>query len=110
LFQGLKRLVRDLKLIDCKAFFVDGSFVTSKILPRDIDVCWDERDINEILVIEKMPILMEQFPRREQKKRYRCEIMPAYFIDIESGLFFLDYFQKDNDLDRGKGIVQINIS
>lgn len=51
IFTGLKKLLVILKEINCDFIYVDGSFVTLKTLPGDIDVCWNmnkERDLREI--------------------------------------------------------------
>jgi hypothetical protein len=42
LFAGLQKALSSLKHAGCRRVFVNGSFVTSKENPGDIDVCWDE--------------------------------------------------------------------
>ena len=46
LFSCLVRLIADLKRIGCIAIYVDGSFVTNKRIPGDIDVCWNNKEID----------------------------------------------------------------
>jgi len=38
LYQGLEKLIADLKSVGCQIIYIDGSYVTSKIQPNDIDV------------------------------------------------------------------------
>lgn len=110
LFEGLKRLIKDLKEIGCKTIFIDGSFTTDKQLPRDIDVCWDERGLDCEMIDSKFPVIFDiEPPRLLQKNTYKCDVFPAYWEDTASGLLFLELFQKDKYSEGKKGILKINI-
>ena len=109
LLTGLLKLIADLKAIDCKTIYIDGSYVTAKILPRDIDLCWDERSVDLANAKIKMPILFDLDPPREaQHSIYGCDVLLAYDIEFGSKIFFIDFFQLDRD-GMPKGIVQIKI-
>jgi hypothetical protein len=41
LLNGLHDALRLLRDAGCKAVYVNGSFVTTKDVPRDFDACWD---------------------------------------------------------------------
>lgn len=64
IFTGLKKLLVILKEIDCDFIYVDGSFVTSKTLPRDIDVCWNmsnEKELRNNQLLKLIEICPELF-------------------------------------------------
>jgi hypothetical protein len=46
LLDGLDRMLAALKAAGCSTVFLDGSFVTSKDVPGDFDLCYDETGIN----------------------------------------------------------------
>ena len=49
LFAGLKGAIKNLKLAGVKKVWIDGSFITSKDEPNDIDGCWESNsDIDGI--------------------------------------------------------------
>ena len=51
LLKGLKRLIEKLGNIHCKVIYIDGSFVSDKQLPSDVDVCFDCADLQEVIEI-----------------------------------------------------------
>lgn len=106
LYEGLKRLMEDLKAIGCKTIYVDGSFVTMKIRPKDIDVCWENTGIDETFAEHAMPILWKTvFPRTEQQAKYHCDVFPARIIMGN----FIEFFQKDKKTGEAKGIIELQI-
>jgi hypothetical protein len=110
LYEHLLILIDDLKKIGCKMIFIDGSFVTNKTFPGDIDLCWDNRGFDLDDVKRKMPILFDfSNGRYLQKKKYKADIFPAYIIESDSGIYFLDFFQKDKNTGNQKGIIKLKI-
>lgn len=92
-FEHLKLLIVDLIAIGCKIIYIDGSFVTKKILPNDMDICWENGGIDMSSALKNMPILWDtKFPRYEQQKKYHADIFPANCIEGSSSLCFLDFF------------------
>lgn len=112
IFNGFLTLINDLKGIGCKNVFIDGSFVTTKEHPKDIDVCWDDRGADYDLVEQLLPILWDlQFPRKSQQLRYCADVFPAFLEEGGSGKLFLDFFQQiKGEENRQKGIIQITIT
>ena len=47
LIDGLKLLVVSLQKANCPLIYIDGSFVTSKEIPGDYDLCWSLVDVIE---------------------------------------------------------------
>jgi len=104
-------LVKDLKAINCRAVYVDGSYVTAKELPKDIDVCWeDDEEIDWKLLDTKYPIFFDlDPPRKAQQLRYRADVFPANIYEGNSGKLFKDFFQQNKETGNLKGITKINI-
>ena len=110
LFSYLLKLIADLKKIGCKSIYVDGSYVTNKRLPSDMDICWEDLGLDYSVVEKELPILFDlDYPRINQQIEYKADIFPAHFIETDSGLYFIDFFQKDKITGVKKGIVKIEI-
>ena len=91
----------------CKAVFLNGSFVTAKEFPGDIDACWDIRGVDPAAVD---PVFFDFDNGREaQKRRFMCEFFPAQVPEGASGKTFLEFFQTDKDTGNPKGIVAIDV-
>ena len=106
LFNNLTRFINDVKMIGCKSIYIDGSFTTSKIIPGDIDLCWDNKEIDIEVAIVMMPALSD---RKIQKTLYNADIFPAYIMERVAGIYFIDFFQKDKNTGNPKGIINIII-
>lgn len=110
LFANLCRLMNDFKAIGCTSVYVDGSFTTTKRVPGDMDICWEDHGIDYRFVENVMPILFDFDNGREnQQKEYNADIFPAHFIESGSGVLFIDFFQKVKYTDIPKGIIQLII-
>jgi hypothetical protein len=108
-FAHLKLLITDLISIGCKTIYIDGSFVTRKSLPKDMDICWENRGVDLNNAKNCMPILWDlYFPREKQQKKYHADIFPASCVERSSTLLFLDFFQKDKT-GNVKGIIKLDI-
>jgi hypothetical protein len=44
LFEGLQRAIQNLHAAGVRRVFIDGSFVTTKADPNDIDGCWERTE------------------------------------------------------------------
>ena len=109
-FEHLKLLINDLSAIGCKTIYIDGSFITKKLLPKDMDICWESRGLDLNIVRRFMPILWSLgFPRNEQQNRYHADIFPANCIEGASSRCFLDFFQFDKNTGKAKGIIKLEI-
>ena len=118
IFEGFIKLLKDLREINCSHVYVDGSFVTSKPHPNDIDVCWHleedppERQKQLQLLKEKHPILFYlQDPRSRMQiqQQYYADVFPANITEGASGLRFKDFFQKEKISGEQKGIIVIHL-
>lgn len=110
MFIKLLKLIEDLRGIGCSAIYVDGSFTTTKRIPGDMDICWENTGVDSGVAFAKMPILFDfANGRRNQQMIYNADIFPAHLIEGASGMYFIDFFQRDKATGNPKGIVQIDI-
>lgn len=108
LLDGLKLLVSVLDKANCPLIYIDGSFVTSKDIPGDYDLCWSIVDVVE----EELDLALLDFSptgRDRMDKKYRGDIFPAELPEGSSGKLFVDFFQEDKNTGERKGIVAIKI-
>lgn len=103
---GLLRALQALKAAGCRRAFIDGSFVTSKEVPRDFDGCWDDEGVD----FDSLdPVLLNFNGHREaQKAKFEGELFIAKTRADALGTRFLDFFQLDRD-GRSKGIILIDL-
>lgn len=107
LLQGLFRALFALRIAGCSAVYLDGSFVTSKAIPADYDLCWSIKGVMPGLLD---PVLLTfDDGRRAMKAKYLGDLFPAEVPEGHSGKVFLDFFQTDKDTGARKGIVMIDL-
>jgi len=104
LFEGIKRLIDDLRKIGCKTLFIDGSYTTQKLFPSDFDACWDDTGVDHV---KAKAIVPELYNRGLRKLRYKGDVFQAYVLATPVKLY-IDFFQSDKD-DNPKGIIKINL-
>ncbi|MCH8314322.1 MAG: hypothetical protein IID17_15205 [Nitrospinae bacterium] len=107
LFQGLKDVVKNLKSAGVADIYIDGSFVSDKELPNDIDGCWLPTPSLKTKKID--PVLLDfSNGRKKMKEKYGVDFFLANVIEGSSGEPFLEFFQTDRDGNR-KGIIKIKL-
>jgi len=107
LLQGLRRALDALKAAGCTAVYLDGSFVTSKAIPGDYDLCWSMVSVDPNLLD---PVLVKfDDGRRAMKAKYLGDLFPAESPEAGSGKLFVDFFQIDKDTGTAKGIVLLDL-
>ena len=107
---GLKQMLAALKDIGCEYFYLDGSFVTNKLLPGDFDACWDLNDKIDWdkLKISYPELIIFKHPRDEQKAKYLGEAFISSYDADGKGTTFVDFFQKTKE-HTPKGIIRIRL-
>ena len=108
LFEGLIRLIHKLGSIHCKVVYIDGSFVSSKQLPSDVDVCFECAEEHWEFAI----LMIGDFWKDQEKfqKEFGCNIFPSnLFTDGGGKLYYLDFFQRIKNTDIPKGILKIKL-
>jgi hypothetical protein len=96
-----------LKRAGCRTVYLDGSFVTGKVVPLDYDACWDATDVDPRLL--DPTLLTFDAGRLFQKAKYGGEFFPAHVAADGAGCPFIDFFQIDKQTGDAKGIVAINL-
>lgn len=107
LYAGLQRALANLQAAGVRRVFLDGSFVTTKAAPHDIDGCWEWTA--EVSLDRLDPVLLDFAEGRQaMQQKYGVDFFLASWTEAASGLTFLDFFQR-NRWDEPKGIVQIDL-
>ncbi len=87
--------------------FIDGSFVTTKADPNDIDGCWEWTEEVHLDLLD--PVLLDFTQARgAMREKYGVDFFLATWVEAGSGLTFLDFFQRNRE-DDPKGIVQLDL-
>ena len=108
LLRGLHSALVALQAAGCERVYLDGSFVTAKNTPGDYDACWDVRGVD----VDRLdPILLEfsWSGRLAQKAKYHGEFYVSDYMELRSGLRFVEFFQTDKETGDIKGIVAIDL-
>jgi len=107
LLTGLREALVSLKHAGCRRVYIDGSFVTTKPQPGDIDVCWAIDGVDPDVLD---PVFLDfSHSRARQKTRFLCEFFPADLPEGLTGKTFLEFFQVDKTTGLPKGIVTFNL-
>jgi len=95
-----------LKMAGCQTVYVDGSFITAKMVPDDYDACWDIDGVDSSLLD---PIMLDFRDKRvAQKTKYFGEFFPVYSKGGDIGEKMLRFFQMDRN-GNTKGIIAFNL-
>ena len=104
LMQGLREAASNFELSGVKTLWIDGSFITDKEEPNDIDGCWE---YTLVVDTEKLdPFFLGS--REEIKNKYGLDFFIANIIEAGSGLPFPKFFQVNRDGDP-KGIIVVKL-
>ncbi|MDF5720895.1 MAG: hypothetical protein PUP91_10520 [Rhizonema sp. PD37] len=96
-----------LKAAGCRRAYINGSFVTHKLVPEDFDMCWDRDDVDINCLRQKAPIILNFYEKETQKAKYKGEIYPSD-QPIDESTMSIDFFQRDREQNR-KGIIAIDL-
>ena len=107
LLRGLLSALEALRSAGCRTVYLDGSFVTAKVVPNDFDGCW-EHDGMDFSILD--PVLLDFADgRAAQRAKFGGELLPARATVSEHGTLFLDFFQTDRDTGNRKGIIALDL-
>lgn len=106
LLDGLKQGLNLLVEYGCKEACINGSFVTAKVFPGDIDVCYDNTHMNWKKFIKEHPEFVDaKNGAAIMKQKYGCEFY-AYNA-FEDDILRIFQFDKNNN---PKGIVKLTFT
>ena len=110
LLAGLEAALEPLRVAGCRRVYINGSFVTDKEVPGDIDVAWEPAGVDVVHLLELEPLFGDFSARRAaQKAKFLCEFFPASFAADLVGNTFLDFFQTDKHTGERKGIIALDL-
>jgi len=105
LIEGLRKALENLREAGVQRVWINGSFVTTKEEPNDVDGCWDPSQVDEK---ELDPVLLDfSKGRAAMKEKYGVDFFPNVIEGI-SGKVFYRFFQQNRDLEP-KGILLVEI-
>lgn len=107
LIDGLELAFGLMRNCGIKRVYIDGSFVTDKNRPEDIDGCYDVPQGANLGAM--YPIWPWTRPNRTMSKAmFGVELAPSRAPATPSGEPFISFFQKDRDGNR-RGIVSLDL-
>ncbi len=109
LLKGLKHGIGALKAAGCRTFYLDGSFVTAKPLPKDYDACWE---MGGVRYADLDPVFLNfRNGRAAQKLKYLGEFFPAHApASLVTPLsLYINFFQTDKATGDPKGLVGLKL-
>jgi len=104
LMKGLRDASTNLEAAGVRTIWINGSFVTDKKEPNDIDGCWEYTQQVDISILD--PVFLGN--RGEMKRKYGLDFFIANIIEADTGLPFPKFFQKNRDGDP-KGIIVVKL-
>ena len=110
LLEGLEEALELMAACGVVRVYLDGSFVTDKDRPNEIDGCYD---LSEDVTAEDLRCLAPIFPpnpsnRAEAKRRFGVDLLPAAATEVGSGQPFLHFFQTDRE-GRERGVLSLEL-
>lgn len=110
LLEGLEEVLELMASCGVVRAYLDGSFVTDKDRPNDIDGCFD---LSEDVTAEDLRRLVPVFPpspfnRAEAKRRFGVDFFPAAATELGSGQPFLRFLQTDRE-GRERGVLSVEL-
>lgn len=104
LMRGLRDAISNLASSGVKKLWINGSFVTDKGDPNDIDGCWEYTPLVDSEMLD--PVFLRS--RKDMKDKYGLDFFISNLVETGSGLPFPKFFQVNRDGDP-KGIVVVNL-
>jgi uncharacterized protein DUF6932 len=106
LMYGLENAAENLQAAGVQKIWIDGSFVTSKKEPNDVDGCWEYSEHVDLSRLDPVFLAESRAPMME---RYGVELFPAFVVEAGSGLPFPKFFQVNRD-GEPKGILVVSLA
>jgi hypothetical protein len=106
LMHGLENAAENLHAAGVQMIWIDGSFVTSKKEPNDVDGCWEYTERVDLARLDAVFLAESRTP---MKMKYGVEFFPAFVIEAGSRLPFPKFFQVNRDGDP-KGILVVSFA
>lgn len=105
LMRGLRDAALQFAHAGVKTIWINGSFVTDKDMPNDIDGCWA---YSSSVVIDSVDPVFLRCSRQAMKEKFGLDFFIAHIIEAASGLPFPKFFQVNRNGDP-KGILVVTL-
>jgi hypothetical protein len=109
LLAKLRRGLDNLRDAGCPWVLLDGSFVTNKPNPNDVDGCWEMSASMDLARLDVSFFLQSWSDRELLKARYGTDFFRANQIEAASGKPFPTFFQEDRN-NEPRGIVRLKLA
>ncbi len=104
LMRGLREAANNFEFSGVRTLWINGSFITDKEDPNDIDGCWEYTLVVDMKKLD--PLFLGA--REEMKNKYGLDFFIANIVEAGSGLPFPKFFQVNHDGDP-KGIIVVQL-
>ena len=108
LFDGLTEAMRNLARAGVRRVWINGSFVTDKDEPNDIDGCWEQHsgvDANRL-----DPVFLDtDSPRESMRKKYGVDFLIAGTALTDAAEETVESFFQEDRNGNSKGILLVEI-
>jgi hypothetical protein len=109
LLAKLRRGLDNLRDAGCPWVLLDGSFVTDKPEPNDVDGCWQFETTIDLARLDSCFLLQQPITDRHlMRHRYGMDFFVASLIEAGSGKPFYEFFQSTRE-NAPKGVVRLNL-
>ena len=105
LIRGLREAALNFSEAGVQRLWVNGSFVTDKEEPNDIDGCWEYMPSVNLEILDSVFL---QHSRSAMKAKYCLDFFIANIIEADSGLPFPKFFQFNRE-GEPKGILVVRL-
>ncbi len=109
LLKKLKVGLEHLRDVGCSWVLLDGSFVSGKPDPNDVDGCWDYTTQVDLALLDVAFVRLLPGDRTRLKALYGMDFFIADMIEGGSGQPFSSFFQGDR-AGNPKGIVRLELN
>ena len=109
LLRKLRLGLENLRDAGCEWVLLDGSFVSNKPNPNDVDGCWQFTPLIDLAVVDLAFVRLTAGDRVRLKALYGMDFFLADLIEGGSGQPFSDFFQQDR-AGNSKGIVRLELN
>ena len=107
LIEGLNAALQNLQMAGVRRVYINGSFITNKAYPADIDGCWDA-DV-QVDKAKLDPVFLDfSSNRRKMKEKFGVDFFISQVTEGNTGVPFAEFFQQ-NRYGQPKGILLINL-
>ena len=104
LMRGLRKAASNFELSGVSTLWINGSFITDKEEPNDIDGCWEYTPAVDTKKLDRVFL----GTRKEMQNKYGLDFFIANIVEAGSGLPFPKFFQVNRDGDP-KGIIVVKL-